>query len=357
MTLDIIKTFPWVLIASFILDAIIGDPEWLPHPVRFQGKIISFFDKELNNKSNNNGMLIFRGTATMLAVAGITGVISSALLFLLFKIHFLFGFFGEIIMSTYCLAGHDLIRHAINVYNHRYDLNESRLSVGKIVGRDISNLNEQGVIKAAIESVAENFSDGVIAPAFYILIFGPVGGMVYKSINTMDSMIGYHNEKYEYYGKPAAKADDILNFLPSRLSAILIIVTSFILKFADKCNKCFVITLNILNRKERKNNSFDNIMDFDYLQAFHIWKRDRYKHASPNSAQTESAMAGALGIRLGGPAVYFGKTVDKPYIGDAKHEIIDWIEIRRACILMYASALLMICVVCVFSILSLALVR
>ncbi|MBQ9359678.1 MAG: cobalamin biosynthesis protein CobD [Lachnospiraceae bacterium] len=354
MTLDIIKTFPWVLIASFILDAIIGDPEWLPHPVRFQGKIISFFDKKLNNKSNNNGTLIFRGTATMLAVAGITGVISSALLFLLFKIHFLFGFFGEIIMSTYCLAGHDLIRHAINVYNHRYDLNESRLSVGKIVGRDISNLNEQGVIKATIESVAENSSDGVIAPAFYILLLGPVGGMVYKAINTMDSMIGYHNEKYEYYGKPAAKADDILNFIPSRLCAILIIITSFILKmFWEKIKRFSIKDF----RADTKDVSFFIMLDFDYIQAFRIWKRDRYKHASPNSAQTESAMAGALGIRLGGPAVYFGKTVDKPYIGDAKHEIIDWIEIRRACILMYASALLMICVVCVFSILSLALVR
>ena len=354
MTLDIIKTFPWVLIASFILDAIIGDPEWLPHPVRFQGKIISFFDEKLNNKSNNNDTLILKGVVTMLVVVGITGVISGVLLFLLFNIHFLLGFFGEIIMSTYCLAGHDLIRHATNVYNKCYDLNEARLAVGKIVGRDISSLSEQGVIKATIESVAENSSDGVIAPAFYILFFGPVGGMVYKAINTMDSMIGYHNEKYEYYGKPAAKTDDILNFIPSRVSAILIIVTSFILIIISKTTKCFFMKDTCTDKKEV---SFINILDFDYIQAFRIWKRDRYKHASPNSAQTESAMSGALGVRLGGPAVYFGKAIDKPYIGDEESETIDWIEIRRACILMYGSALLMICVVCVFSILFLALMR
>ncbi|MCR5410473.1 MAG: adenosylcobinamide-phosphate synthase CbiB [Lachnospiraceae bacterium] len=318
MASDIIKTFPFVLAAAFFLDMIVGDPTWLPHPVRFMGRLISFFDEKFNNKGYNNKSNILKGAVTVLAVGFITVIISTLLLFVLFKISFWTGFLGEIIMSTYCLAGKDLIRHAMNVYNSRYDIDQARASVGKIVGRDISNLSEQGVIKAAIESVAESLNDGVIAPAFYMILLGPIGGLLYKAVNTMDSMIGYHNEKYEYYGKPAARTDDILNFIPSRLSALFLIVASFILRM-------------------------------DCKGAFRVFRRDRNKHKSPNSAQTESAMAGALGLRLGGPSTYSGVLVDKPYIGEEDSHEASYEDIKGACRLMYSAALLgVISFLCVF---------
>ena len=321
MLSDIIKTWPFILAASFVLDAIIGDPKWLPHPVRLMGRVISYFDAKLNRKEYNNTLRIFLGAVFAMLFTGFVGLISGVLLLICFKINYWLGIAIGVIMSTYCLAGHDLIKHAMNVYNYRYDLNKARSAVGMIVGRETSVLNEQGVIKATIESVSESLCDGVIAPAFYIIFLGPMGGMIYKAVNTMDSMIGYHNERYEHYGKPAAEADDIFNFIPSRLSAICIIIASAMIK------------------------------NMDHKEAYRIWKRDRLKHASPNSAQAESAMAGALRLRLGGPAVYFGKTVDKPYIGDDNGKIIEWKEIRRACILMYTAALLMVSSVCFFSLL------
>lgn len=337
MWIDIIKTYPLVLMASFILDAIIGDPSWMPHPVRLMGRIISQCDQKFNNGSHNNAVQILKGSVFAGLLTFVTAIISMTLLLISFKISYIFGIFIEIIMSTYCLAGHDLIKHAMNVYNNRYDIAKARASVGMIVGRDTENLSEQGVIKATIESISESLCDGVSAPAFYTVIFGPAGGMTYKAINTMDSMIGYHNEKYEYYGKPAAIADDIVNFIPSRLSALFIIAASFLL---DRIYRCYYFI-----RRESCGKVY-----YNYRNAWRIWRRDGRKHLSPNSAQTESAMAGALDIRLGGPAVYFGKIVDKPYIGDDDcNKELSWEEIRRACIVMYTAALLMISSVCVFA--------
>ena len=177
-----------------------------------------------------------------------------------------------------------------------------------IVGRDTACLDEEGVAKAAIETVAENTCDGVIAPMLFLAAGGPVLGFFYKAVNTMDSMIGYHNEKYLYFGKVAARLDDVLNFIPARISAILMIIASFL---AGKpfCSK----------------------------NALKIYKRDRRKHASPNSAQTEAVCAGALGIRLAGDASYFGKIVKKPYIGEARRRA-EYEDIRRANHLMYLTA-------------------
>ena len=177
-----------------------------------------------------------------------------------------------------------------------------------IVGRDTQNLSEAGVAKAAIETVAENTSDGVIAPMIYTAIFGPILGFFYKAVNTMDSMIGYKNEKYLYFGRTAAKLDDAVNYIPARISAWLMILAA------------------LLGGKE-----------FDAKRAYRIYKRDRYNHASPNSAQTESVCAGALGIRLAGDASYFGKLVKKPYIGDACREVSPE-DIRRVNRLMYLTA-------------------
>ena len=203
----------------------------------------------------------------------------------------------------------DLIPKEVVVYALEQEgLEAGRKAVSMIVGRDTQRLDETGVIKAAVETVAENTSDGVIAPLIFMGIFGAVGGFFYKSINTMDSMIGYKNEKYQYFGTVAAKLDDIVNFIPARISAIIMIVSAFL------CG---------MNGKE----------------AFRIFKRDRYNHASPNSAQTESVMAGALGVQLAGDAWYFGVKHDKPTIGDAKRPV-ELRDIQRSNRLMYTTTIL-----------------
>ena len=185
------------------------------------------------------------------------------------------------------------------------DIEKSRYAVSMIVGRDTKCLDEAGITRAAIETVAENTSDGVIAPVIYTFLGGPILGFAYKSINTMDSMVGYHNDKYEYFGKAAAKLDDIVNFVPARLSAVFMIMAAF---FGGK--------------------------EYSFQRALKIFKRDRFNHKSPNSAQTESACAGALSVKLAGDASYFGKIVKKPFIGDDIRQI-EFDDIKRACRLMY----------------------
>jgi adenosylcobinamide-phosphate synthase len=196
-------------------------------------------------------------------------------------------------------------------------LEEARYAVSMIVGRDTQCLDEIGVSKAAIETVAENTSDGVVAPMLYTALGGPILGFLYKAVNTMDSMIGYKNDKYLYFGRAAAKLDDIVNFLPSRISAYIMIAASY---FAGKSFSC--------------------------KGAYTIYKRDNRKHASPNSAQTESVCAGALGIQLAGDASYFGKIVHKPFIGDSLRKV-EYEDIRRANKLMYMTAFIceILCVV------------
>ena len=202
------------------------------------------------------------------------------------------------------------------------DLQAARTAVSMIVGRDTENLTEEGVAKAAIETVGENTSDGVIAPMLYTAFGGPVLGFLYKAINTMDSMVGYKNEKYLYFGRAAAKLDDVVNYLPSRISALLMIGTAFL-----------------------------SGGEYHGRQAWQIWRRDSRKHASPNSAQTESVCAGALGIQLAGDASYFGKVVKKPYIGDPVRPV-EYEDIRRANHLMNRTA--WICEVLCLGILAIA---
>ena len=186
------------------------------------------------------------------------------------------------------------------------DVEGARYAVSMIVGRDTSVLDEKGILKAAVETVAENASDGVIAPLFYLAIGGPLLGWLYKAVNTMDSMVGYKNDRYLHFGRAAAKLDDLVNLIPSRLAALLLIVSAYLLRYDGK-------------------------------NAYRIWRRDRRNHKSPNSAQTESACAGALGLRLAGDAWYFGKLVPKPYIGDEIHPIEPQ-DIRRVNRLMYGAA-------------------
>ncbi|MBE5865055.1 MAG: cobalamin biosynthesis protein CobD [Lachnospiraceae bacterium] len=213
-------------------------------------------------------------------------------------------------MTFQILATKSLRVESMRVYKclKQEDLEAARQAVSMIVGRDTATLDEVGVAKAAIETVAENTSDGVIAPMLYTALGGPVLGFLYKAVNTMDSMIGYKNDKYLYFGRAAAKLDDIVNFIPARISAYLMIFSAFM---SGKC--------------------------FDGRNAFKIYKRDNRKHASPNSAQTEAVCAGALRIQLAGDASYFGKIVKKPYIGDAYRKV-ESEDIKRANRLMYLTA-------------------
>ncbi len=297
---------------GFLLDLIIGDPTWLPHPIRLIGRLIGRLDQKLYREDFSEQKLRRRGGLLVVLVVSAMCVCTGLILLGAYLLHPIFGVIVEGILTAYVLAIKSLKTESMKVYSalKSGDLEKSRQAVSMIVGRDTEKLDEIGITKAAVETVAENISDGIIAPMFYAFLGGPILAMVYKSINTMDSMIGYRNERYQFFGRAAAKTDDVANFVPSRISAILMI-------FA-----CFFVGKN-----------------FDGKRAWYIFKRDRFCHESPNSAQTESVMAGALGIRLAGNASYFGKVKEKPYIGDATREI-EIADIARANQLSYATAFL-----------------
>ena len=314
----IVKYYIFLLLpAAFILDAIFGDPEWFPHPVRFIGKLISFLDKKLYSPKDSAFCAFSKGALLFFSVFFSSGIIVFVLQRLAWKINPIVGFAFDSFVACICIAPHDLCRQSANVAKElkNKNLSGARKAVSRIVGRDTENLSEEGVIRAAVETVAESTNDGIIAPAFYIFLAGPVGGMLYKAVNTMDSMIGYKNDKYLDFGACAARLDDFVNYIPARLSAVFMILSAIFLA-----------------------------KDFDAKNAIRIFKRDRYNHSSPNSAQTESVCAGALGLQLAGPASYFGIQFDKPYIGDAQRQI-EIADIKRANKLMLATSL-MCCVTC-----------
>lgn len=306
-------------IAGFVLDLLIGDPHFIPHPVRLIGSIISFLDKRLNsdvkyNSSEKNLNLIKykRGMILAFTVIFATFAISVIIIVAAYSINLYAGVIAEAVMTWQILATKCLRVESMRVYDAlRTDgVHAGRRAVSMIVGRDTSVLDESGVTRAAVETVAENTSDGVIAPMLYTVIGGPVLGFVYKAVNTMDSMLGYKNDKYMYFGRFAARLDDVVNFIPARISAYLMIAAAFI-----------------------------GGRQFDGKNAYRIFKRDRFNHVSPNSAQTESVCAGALRVQLAGDAVYFGKLVKKKYIGDGLREI-EYEDIKRANRLMYITAFL-----------------
>lgn len=276
------------LVLGFLLDLCIGDPKWLYHPVRMIGKEIVFLEKVLRTvfKKTALGEKLAGGILVLLIVM-INTLMPLVILHLGYRYHFWLGFAIETFMCYQLVATKSLKTESMKVYKKlkNYDLEGARYAVSRIVGRDTENLSEEGIIKATVETVAENSSDGVIAPLFFMMIGGVGLGFCYKAINTLDSMVGYKNEKYLYFGHIAAKLDDVVNFVPARLTALLMIVATFLL-------------------------------DLDLIGAIRIFKRDRYNHASPNSAQTESVMAGALQVRLAGDAYYFGTLYKKKTIGD-----------------------------------------
>ena len=265
----------------------------MPHPVIFMGKAIFRFEKWLRRrlpqtpKGERTGGIIL---AIMLPVG--TLLISGGLCWLFWWIHPLLGLALQILWCWQALAMRCLAKESRNVYRalKTEGLDAGRTAVARIVGRDTAALSKEGVIKATVETVAENFSDGVLAPMIYMLIGGAPLALAYKAINTMDSMVGYKNETYLHFGRAAAKLDDAANYLPSRIAALLWILSA-------------------------------PLAGGNLKNAWKIWRRDRRNHASPNSAQTESACAGSLGVQLAGPASYFGKLVEKPYIGDRVRDI------------------------------------
>lgn len=309
----------FAFIAGFVLDLLIGDPHFIPHPVRLIGSLISSLDKRLNcdagyNSSEKKLNLIKykRGMLLAFTVIFATFAMSVIIIVAAYSINLYAGVIAEAVMTWQILATKCLRVESMRVYDAlRTDgVDAGRRAVSMIVGRDTSVLDAAGVTRAAVETIAENTSDGVIAPMLYTAIGGPVLSFVYKAVNTMDSMLGYKNDKYMYFGRFAARLDDVVNFIPARISAYLMIAAAFI-----------------------------GGRQFDGKNAYRIFKRDRFNHASPNSAQTESVCAGALRVQLAGDAVYFGKLVKKKYIGDGLREI-EYEDIKRANRLMYITAFL-----------------
>ena len=300
---------------GFLLDLIVGDPHWLYHPVRLIGALISGLEKILRRifPRGKNGELAAGGVLLVLT-SGITAGCAWGLLFLAGRIHPYARFALETVMCFQLLATKSLKDETMKVYAalSEGDLKKARHAVSMVVGRDTETLDDTGVTKAAVETVAENASDGVIAPLLFLAIGGAPLGFFYKAVNTMDSMVGYKNDRYLYFGRAAAKFDDILNFIPARLSGALMSAA------AALCG-------------------------LDAGNAWRIFRRDRRNHSSPNSAHTEAAAAGALHIRLAGNAYYFGKLYEKPTIGDDDRPV-EYEDIRRVNRLLYATAVLALAV-------------
>ena len=297
------------LLCGFIIDCFIGDPHSIPHPVVFIGKLISVLEKLLRKSFPKTARgERAAGTFLVIAVTFVSAVVPLAVLILCLMVHPALYIAAESVMCWQILAAKSLRDESMKVYKSikKGDVEEARFNVSMIVGRDTAVLDESGIIRAAVETVAENTSDGVIAPMIYCAIGGAPLGFFYKAVNTMDSMVGYKNDKYINFGRSAAIFDDIANYIPSRLSALIMIFSCIFGGFNTK-------------------------------RAYKIWRRDRRKHASPNSAQTESVCAGALEVRLAGDAYYHGKLCEKEYIGDAVREIENE-DIRGVNRLMYTAA-------------------
>jgi adenosylcobinamide-phosphate synthase len=296
---------------GFLLDLLLADPAWMPHPVVGMGKAIGALERFLRRALPKTDRGEFWGGVILAVLLPVcTLVVSGGVCALAYWLHPVAGFLVQTLWCWQALALRGLSKESGKVYVQLKadDLPAARQAVGRIVGRDTDALTSEGVTKAAVETVAENFSDGVAAPLFYMLIGGAPLALVYKSINTMDSMVGYKNDRYLYFGRAAARLDDAVNYIPSRLAALFWIAAAFLTGHSGR-------------------------------GAWQIWRRDRRNHASPNSAQTESACAGALGVQLAGPAFYFGQRYDKPTIGDPLRPIQPE-DILRANRMLYAAALL-----------------
>ena len=295
------------MLVGFVLDLIIGDPEGWTHPVIWIGKWISFMEKRLRKRGGNlrRSALVLTASTVLIAMAA-----TAAMLGILSLIHKAALFIGMCIISWWCLSAKCLAVEAKGVYRALgVSVEKGRTQVARIVGRDTTELSEEEIVCATVETVAENTTDGVISPMLYLAIGGPVLAMGFKAASTLDSMVGYLNEKYRDIGWSSAKLDDVLNYIPARICGWLMCIGAFFVKLDGK-------------------------------NAIRIMKRDHANHLSPNCAWSESAAAGAMHIQLGGTHTYFGKVVKKPTIGDDDRPV-EKRDILRANRLLYVSSALM----------------
>lgn len=294
------------LTIGFILDLIIGDPNNPIHPVRIIGKLCSFLEKIMRKIFKNS--LKLAGLIVWILTVAVTFLVTFFIVDVARKFNLYFGIILEGILIYFCISSKGLVVEGRKVikYLFKNDIEGARKQLSYIVGRDTQSLDEKGIVRAVVETIAENMSDGVIAPIFYAGILGAPLAMAYKAVNTMDSVFGYKNDKYIDFGFFPAKLDDVFNYIPARITGIIIVISSFILRY-------------------------------DYKNSFKIYKRDRYNHTSPNSAHPEAAMAGALDVQLGGANYYFGKLVEKPTIGDKLKEI-ELKDVESTVKILYLSA-------------------
>ncbi len=306
-----------ILLSAFALDFILGDPRWLPHPVRAIGWTIQRTETVLRRLTRTPLAEKAAGVLLVVLIVSLASFLSQFLLLSFFRISFSIGFALSVLLAYTTLAAKDLGNAAKAVLRHLVagKIEQARTGLSMIVGRDTADLDEQEIARAVVETVAENTSDGVIAPLFYLALGGPALALAYKAVNTLDSTVGYRNEKYINFGWAAARVDDVANFIPARITAVLI---------------CLVSNLfSIFNSAFRTPYSA-------FQTPWHIMLRDGNKHPSPNSGYPEAAMAGALGIQLGGPGTYGGKPSLKPFIGEAINRL-DKKHIEKSVQLMYCT--------------------
>lgn len=300
------------------IDVLLGDPYWFPHPVRFIGAYISFFDKHVAEESKTPSLLKLLGVLLTLTTVFLS--YAAAWLAMKFSFNIGLGFYHGInILILYtCLAGRCLHKEAYKIMDSLYrgEIDKAKKQLSYIVGRDVDNMEEKDIARAVVETVSENTGDGIIAPLFYMFIGGAPLALAYKAVNTLDSMVGYKKDKYIDFGWASARLDDIANYLPSRLTALFMIISAFFLKM-------------------------------NYKNAYNMTKRDGRKHLSPNSGYPEAATAGALGVSLGGANYYFGKRIEKPEIGHRIKEL-DKKDIKKVVALMYGTWAIALIVFSVF---------
>lgn len=299
------------IIAGFILDLIFGDPHWLPHPICLIGNLIGFIEGNLRPKlAPNKNALLLGGALMVIIVLVISFAVPMAILLAAGMVSPWLAFAIETLMCYQIFATKCLRDESMKVYDalHNNDLADARVKLSWIVGRDTQNLDEEEITKGAVETVAENTADGIIAPMFYMFLGGVPLAFLYKGINTMDSMVGYKNDKFLYFGRCAAKLDDLANLIPARITGLVMIAAAFLLGLNGP-------------------------------GAWKVFWRDRYNHLSPNSAMTESVTAGALNIQLGGDHFYFGKLVHKDTIGDNIRPVCPE-DIKKTNNLLYMTAVL-----------------
>ena len=299
------------IIAGFILDLIFGDPHWLPHPICLIGNLIGFIEGNLRPKlAPNKNALLLGGALMVIIVLVISFAVPMAILLAAGMVSPWLAFALETLMCYQIFATKCLRDESMKVYDalHNNDLADARVKLSWIVGRDTKNLDEEEITKGAVETVAENTADGIIAPMFYMFLGGVPLAFLYKGINTMDSMVGYKNDKFLYFGRCAAKLDDVANLIPARITGLVMIAAAFLLGLNGP-------------------------------GAWKVFWRDRYNHLSPNSAMTESVTAGALNIQLGGDHFYFGKLVHKDTIGDNIRPVCPE-DIKKTNNLLYMTAVL-----------------